>query len=130
MGDFTGFLDDPIHQPHGGALVYRGIVSQAGTDTPVVTVLENTFHVDPVWARTSAGVYTITLAGAWTSGKTWASIGGVFKENAGDFAIGEIARTSANVLTARTYDVILGTATLSASDDILTGSSFEIRVFP
>lgn len=50
--------------------VYTALLTQQGTSTPVPIVLENTLG-EPVWSRSSAGVYSITLAGAFTVGKTF-----------------------------------------------------------
>lgn len=49
---------------------YVGILSQIGTAAPTVTVVNNTLGGTVVWTRTSAGSYTGTLTGAFTSGKT------------------------------------------------------------
>ena len=57
----------------GGAaayLVYTALLSQSGTDAPVATVLENTLGGTVVWARSDVGVYTATLADAFTEAKT------------------------------------------------------------
>lgn len=56
---------------------YTALLTQAGTDDPVVTVLKS--DIDPiVWERASTGVYTGTLVGAFTDEKTvtFSSYGG------------------------------------------------------
>ncbi|HRN79970.1 MAG TPA: hypothetical protein PKY29_04425 [Ferruginibacter sp.] len=49
---------------------YVAHLQQEGTDAPVATVLKNTLGGTVVWARSSTGIYTATLVGAFTSGKT------------------------------------------------------------
>jgi hypothetical protein len=49
--------------------VYTALLSQAGTDAPAATVLQNTLAGAPVWSRVSGGVYRATLAGAFPAGK-------------------------------------------------------------
>lgn len=50
--------------------IYRALLTQAGTDAPVATVLENTLGGSVVWSRVNVGFYEGTLTGAFTSGKT------------------------------------------------------------
>lgn len=77
-----------------------GIV-QTGTAAPVVTVkadnlLRNLSPAAPVAARTGVGVYTVTKAGLFTSGKTTA-----FVRNSSTRST--VERTSADALTIRTF---------------------------
>jgi hypothetical protein len=61
----------------GGAepMVYRALVSQdGGVSAPTAVVLENTLAGTPVWTRANTGDYRLTLAGAFSSAKTWYSI--------------------------------------------------------
>jgi hypothetical protein len=51
--------------------VYVALLTQAGTDAPVATVLENTLGGTVVWTRSDAGVYIGTLASAFTENKTF-----------------------------------------------------------
>lgn len=53
--------------------IYRALITQTSTNTPVATILENTFTGTPTWSRTGAGNYTITLTGQFTAGKTIAN---------------------------------------------------------
>ena len=53
-----------------GVKVWAGILSQTGTDAPVASVIYNTLGGTIVWSRDGAGVYTGTLASAFTVGKT------------------------------------------------------------
>jgi hypothetical protein len=45
-----------------GANFFSALLDQTGTAAPSATVLESDFGQDIVWARTSAGIYTATLA--------------------------------------------------------------------
>ena len=50
--------------------VYIALLTQTGTDAPVATVLKNTLGGVPVWSYSNVGVYTGTLASAFTANKT------------------------------------------------------------
>lgn len=52
-------------------LKYVALLSQTGTDAPVATVLENTLGGTVVFAFESTGTFSGTLAGVFTSGKTY-----------------------------------------------------------
>ena len=52
-------------------LVYTALLTQASTDDPVPTVLENTLGGTVVWTRSGVGLYLATLSGAFTSNKTF-----------------------------------------------------------
>jgi len=62
----TGILSAGSAQP----LEYVALITQSGTNAPVATVLKNTLGGTIVWTRALAGVYTGTLAGAFTTSKT------------------------------------------------------------
>lgn len=129
MGDFTYFLDDQQYMSVDGASIYRALLNQSGTDAPVPSVMYNTLPGEPIWARSSAGVYTLTLRNAWLPGKVWFIIGGQFKPQSGDFAYGEVIRTNNNTLTIKTYDVSLTGATSTLADDIVNNTSLEVRTY-
>jgi hypothetical protein len=51
--------------------VYSALLTQSGTSAPTAIVLENTFEGEIVWTRGFiSGIYTATLVGAFTLGKT------------------------------------------------------------
>jgi len=50
--------------------VYTALLTQSGTNAPVATVLENTLGAVPVWSRTAAGTYGVTLTNGFTITKT------------------------------------------------------------
>ncbi len=67
---FPGYAGGGAGFP-AGTKMYTALLSQSGTDAPVATVLQNTLGGTLVWARTGVGVYTATLAGAFTENKTF-----------------------------------------------------------
>ena len=79
---------------------YKALITQTGTGAPTATVLHNTLGGTPTWARTSAGIYTLTLTGAF-SGNVNIHFGS--NENIFiNFIYHEV--TSANVLTFYFHD--------------------------
>jgi len=95
-------------------------VTQSGIDAPAFgTQSENTLSATPTWARTSAGIYTLTLVGAFTAGKTFAQI---ISSNAAA-RIFEVIYTSVDVITINCFDAATPTAADSGDFDI------EIAVF-
>lgn len=112
----------------GGAVslpysIYVALLSQAGTDPPVATVLENTLGGTIVWTRTATGSYSATLAGAFTTGKTVVFITGDMGETLG--SIFAYLHFIADVISVRTLS-----ETFTLSDDRMNGTSIEIRVYP
>jgi len=76
-----------------------------------------------VWIRTGTGLYVATLSGAFTSLKTWVSISGSATPNNG-FFLRAINDTN-NTITLYTLNGVT-----NPSDNILAGTSLEIRVYP
>jgi hypothetical protein len=68
------FIDEVLLQvppiPEPAYKVYTAILSQNGTGAPSANILENTIG-NIVWSYSSAGNYLATLAGAFTSQKTF-----------------------------------------------------------
>lgn len=103
-----------------GVELYVAKLSQSGTDAPTATVFRNDLDGTVVWARTSAGVYTATLTGAFlaaTSALVTLTVEGV----------AYVARTSANVLTLTTCAIDGDGA--APADDLLSGASIEVKVY-
>lgn len=96
--------------------VYRANLTQASTDPPTATVLENSLGGTVVWTRDSAGIYTGTLAGAFLATKTHiltqvkAAEEGIFNE-----------------LWRSTDDTL---AVITAGDDFLANWSVQVLVYP
>ena len=109
---------DAVARPYK---VYTAIIQQSGTNAPVATVLENTLGGTLVWGRTSAGVYTGTLTGAFAFNKTVC-----FATSASANATNKkgIGITNANFVTLRATNSVD-----VESDGVVGGLSIEIRVY-
>jgi hypothetical protein len=97
----------------GGYKSYVALISQTGTAAPTATELENTIG-SILWARTSAGLYTATLTGAFPNNKTFVRIN---PSQVGGAAIA--LRSGDNTITIST----------ASADGILALNPFEIRVY-
>lgn len=103
-------------------LKYVALLSQADTDAPTATVLENTLGGTVVWTRDSAGYYLGTLASAFTISKTFVLVTHDGNNGATGYMGG--GRNDASSVFV----------TFQGSDgnflDILGENSIEIRVYP
>lgn len=102
-------------------LKYVALLSQADTDAPVATVLENTLGGAVVWTRDDEGTFIGTLAGAFTANKSICLTMLNSDMSASYFATYEFANV--NELTVRCYD-----SAFSLADNL--GCTIEIRVYP
>lgn len=109
----------------GSVKVYRALLTQAGVAAPVATVLENSLGGTPVWSYSGAGQYTMTLAGAFPSGKTFLNIRATGDPGATTDLAG-VTRISDNAIFVGTGDP----ATATYNDNVLDGTSIEILVYP
>ena len=101
----------------GGYTVYTALITQAGTDAPVATVLQNTTSGTFTYARTGGGNYTITASGdLFTVDKTIVFLNGGSSENNHDVAW---ERVSGTVINLNTHN----------SDGKFTAGSIEIRIY-
>jgi hypothetical protein len=111
-------------------LVYTALLNQTGTDAPVATVLENTLGGTPVWSRSMQGVYVLTLAGAFTVGKTAVF---VTPTRAGATTAAHIIEAMSNVsadsLTIVTSRQDGTNGTSGELDSLLTNVSIKIEVY-
>lgn len=92
----------------------QGTLIQTGTNTPVLSVLNNEIGT-VIWARVSAGVYTVTWSGFADTINT------IFLQNSNQFCIISAYDNSLGKLEIKTYDVNNGLV-----DDLLDGSYIEI----
>lgn len=96
--------------------VWRGTLTQSGTAAPVAAVAKNELGGTIAFARTSSGIYTATLAGAFTTNKTT-----LYPQR--ELAVGAepiyVTRTSADVITIT-----------SDADGDMVGNSLMIIVDP
>ena len=96
--------------------VYTALMSQAGTDDPVVTVLENTLGGTPTWSTSLSGYCSATLSSAFSANKTVCFI----STPTDDYGVSHISRFDSN--TVRAYYSIGVGAGLQVQ--------VEIRVYP
>lgn len=116
-----------------GYLVYVALLTQAGEDAPVATVLQNTLDGAVVWTRAAFGQYQATLAGAFTAGKTAVffgppNINNPIGNDAG--VIYEWQRSSDSVITINTKNLLPVIASAGRDDALLDNTPIEIRVYP
>ena len=106
--------------------VYVALLTQTGTDAPVATVLENTLGGTITFGYDYVGTYSINSAGLFTSNKTFVqtTLGYTWNANIGllNYAIQDDS-----LISLLTFD---SQTTAPASNDVLTNTSIEIRVYP
>lgn len=111
------------NQANLGFKAYIANLTQASTAAPAATVLLNEFLATLTWARTSAGLYTLTASYAiFTANKTQVLLSGALS------GIATIALTSTTVITLTTKDTGSNSAA-AVADDLLSATGIEIRVF-
>jgi len=106
--------------------VYTALLTQIGTGAPTATVLQNTLGGTIVWARGDVGDYTGTLVGAFPANKTFCINGGV-SINGGQMYL---SRTSNDLINMYSYLINFDDLAFPTSDNVIQGSSIEIRVYP
>ena len=108
------------------AKVYRALLTQSGANAPVATVLENTLGGTPVWSYSAPGTYVVTLAGAFTVGKTFVISGSTAQVGDVTICLGILmAGATVNAIEVHTFD-----NGGSGLDGILNNSAIEILVYP
>lgn len=109
---------------------YQAIISQSGTSAPTATVYKTDFGATTfTWARTSAGLYTVTASSAvLTTNKTVIILSNPITGLVNYIVI----PTSTTVVTITTLlaSVIATVLTATATDALLTNILVEIRVYP
>jgi len=101
---------------------YTAFITQVTTGAPSAAVVVDELG-SPVWARTAVGTYTLTKAGAFTSGKT-IPVDDNYTDQDGNLY--KINRTSADVMTLLTY-AAANTSVLA--DSVLAGRLLMIEVY-
>lgn len=113
----------PIADANGVIKPYKSFtakITQAGTAIPTATILENNTGATPVFARSSAGVYTLTLNGVFVdTNKVWR----VMESVTG-------TQYEMDVLNINTFIIAMADSVGVAADALLTRRSLEIRVYP
>ena len=96
--------------------VYTASLTQEGTDNPSAVVLENTLGFDVTWERTGVGVYVLTLPSGTDMTKIFILLG-IYNESTEVSIIDKLGVQSITITT-------------SGSDDSLSNSGIEIRMYP
>lgn len=115
--------------------IYKGYLSQASTSAPTATILENNIGTI-VWARTSAGLYTGTLTGAFTANKTFGfdiaakTMIPVYSTLGTITGYYNITRTSANVITISSANTSAVATDLASLAGATTSIPIYIEVYP
>lgn len=104
--------------------VYRALMTQTGTSAPAPIVLSNSIG-SITWARSSAGVYTGTLTGAFPVGRVFMQ-SGIINPNTGSAYY--LQHTDTSTVTLLTKSAIIGGT--AADNMMLTSTPIEIRVYP
>lgn len=121
---------------NGGVKVWRGLLSQSGTDDPTAVVLENSLGGTVVWARTGTGTFTATLTGVFLANKVFARCApsfGASHDATLMTAWSVVRRTSDNVLTLNTTNIDYDGGTFNEggpADALLLDTPVEILVYP
>jgi hypothetical protein len=115
-------IDNLNDNPGRPYLVYTALLSQAGTDDPTVTILENTLGEEPSITYQSDGNYWITLVGKWTIDKT-----AVFTQQIGATIFGSLILDNDTIIIT-TESIYTGSPV--ASNGLLVNNLIEIRVYP
>lgn len=101
-------------------LIYTALLTQTGTNDPVLTILDNTIG-NIVWQRTGVGLFIGTLPGAFQSGKTFPTISNSTSPSY-QYSFGQDSYPdSVGIITARNE---------VAEDGLLYETPIEIRVYP
>lgn len=101
---------------------YKAVITQSGTSAPTATVLKNELSAAVVWARSSEGVYTATLASAFVVSKTWFDFSKVGNPTG---KVIYLDRTDANVLTLSSFE-----SDGTTPDDLDGSINLVVEVFP
>jgi hypothetical protein len=107
---------------------YQAVVTQTGTSAPSASVYMNQLGTTLTWARTSAGLYTLTAGSAvFTSNKTV-----IFLSNPITGLVSYlVVPTSTSVITVSTLllSVIATVLTAVNTDALMTNLGIEVRVY-
>lgn len=108
--------------------VYRATLTQSGTAAPVATIQQNTFTGTLTWARTSAGIYTLTNTVAEFMANTTAILMGSTFNIINTLTQLQTVRTSTTVIMLNTTNTNIAGATSAGADALLTETAIWITV--
>ena len=100
---------------------YTALVTQASTNAPTAKILQNTTGATLTWARTSAGIFTLTASSAiFTADKTI-----VFANPGND----STSSADPAIIWARTSSTVLTITATAGVNGALTDGAFEVRIY-
>lgn len=100
---------------------YVALITQVNTDAPTAKILQNTTGATLTWARTSAGVFTVTSnISVFTADKT------IVFANCGNDST---ASGDPDIIWARTSNTVLTITASAGLNGVLTDGSFEVRIY-
>lgn len=109
---------------------YCAIINQSGTDAPVATIIHNSLGGTLVWARSSQGWYTATLAGVFDAAKTFVTVS--LREgptsSVGVFIQISCSRSTDDSITL-TSSLLTPPSGNDLTDSLLFNYPFEVRVY-
>lgn len=106
--------------PESGKLIYKALLSQAGTSAPTASIIENTVGTITYSIIGGGNYHVHSAAGLFAAGKTWPIIGSQ------GFNIVSVTRIDANTLQIYTYSTLFQ----NAQNGILSETSFCIEIYP
>tara|TARA_R110002073_G_scaffold268114_1_gene431348 strand:+ start:9 stop:476 length:468 start_codon:yes stop_codon:yes gene_type:complete len=107
--------------PSVGYSSYVALITQVNTDAPTAKILQNTTGATLTWARTSAGVFTVTSnISVFTADKT------IVFANCGNDST---ASGDPDIIWARTSNTVLTITASAGLNSVLTDGSFEVRIY-
>ncbi len=120
---FIDLVDTIMNDLASKPKMYVAIMTQAGAAAPVATVILNTLSAPPVWSRSGAGDYFLTLASEFTAGKTTVVLGGE-RPQEGFVVVFPSYPNAIEVFSS-------GTATPGVgADDLISTMSIIVAVYP
>ena len=100
---------------------YVALITQVNTSAPTAKILQNTTGATLTWARTSAGVFTLTSNTAiFTVDKTI-----VFANPGND----DTASSDPDIIWARTSTTVINIKASPGLNNVLTDGAFEVRIY-
>jgi len=121
--------------PEATYKVYTAVLTQSSTSAPTPTVLENTLGGTIVWGYSSVGTYSGTLAGAFTSQKTFFYASNEAAYNGGPQLYTQKIRTFARItdgiisLTQTELNFTAGVFSSAGNTNTINNLYIEIRVY-
>lgn len=107
---------------------YQAMITQSGTDAPSVSTFRNDLETTMTWARSLAGIYTLTAGSAvFTANKTVI----ILTQPITGLVTYIVVPTSTTVITLTTFllSVIATVLTAVATDALMTNLLVEVRVY-